>query len=54
MAHYKIIQKLLIQRGLPFFTTGKTIIWHLPNNTWSEYIRVALQEMGYEVISLKK
>jgi hypothetical protein len=57
MADYKIIQKLLGQKCLPFFTfyikgdkPVKAVIRHLPNNTSSENISVALQELGYEVI----
>jgi hypothetical protein len=61
MADYKAIQNLSSQKGLPFstvYTEGgkpvKTVIGHLPNNTSSEGIAVALQEMGYEVISVKQ
>jgi hypothetical protein len=61
MADCKIIQKFLSQRGLPFFTfytkgdkPVKAVIKHLPNNTLSEDITVALKELGYEVISVKQ
>jgi hypothetical protein len=61
MADYKTIQNLLSQKGLPFFTlytkgdkAVKAVISHLPNNTSSEDITVALQELGYEVISDKQ
>jgi hypothetical protein len=61
MADCKTIQNLLSQKGLPFFTfytkgdkPVKAAIRHLPNNTSSEDIRVALQELGYEVISVKQ
>jgi hypothetical protein len=60
-ADYKTIQNLLGQKGLPFFTfctkgdkPVKAVIMHLPNNTSCEDIRVALQELGYEVISVKQ
>jgi hypothetical protein len=61
VAGYKAIQNLLRQRGLPFltfYTKGdkmvKAVIRHVPNNTSSEDIIVALQELGYEVISVKQ
>jgi acyl-CoA synthetase (NDP forming) len=61
MAGYKTIQNLLSQKGLPFFTfytkgnkPVKAVMKHLPNNTSSEDITVALQELGYEVISVKQ
>jgi hypothetical protein len=61
MAHYKAIQKFLSQKGLPFFTfytkgdkPQKAVIRHLPNNTSSEDITVAVQELGYVVISVKQ
>jgi hypothetical protein len=61
MADYKTTQNILSQKGLPFFTfytkgdkLVKAVIRHFPNNTWSEDIRVALQELGYEVISVKQ
>jgi hypothetical protein len=61
MGDYKTIQNLLSQKGLPFFTfytkgnkPVKAVIRHLPNNTSSEDITVALQELGYEVISVKQ
>jgi hypothetical protein len=61
MAGYKVIQNLLSQKGLPFFTfytrgekPVKALIRHLPINTSSEDITVALQELGYEVISVKQ
>jgi hypothetical protein len=60
-ADYKTIQKLLSQKGLPFFTfytkrdkPVRARIRHLPNNTSSEDITVTLQELGYEIISVKK
>jgi hypothetical protein len=60
MVDYKATQNLLVQKGLPFTfcTKGnkpvKAVIRHLPNNTSSEDITVALQELGYEVISVKQ
>jgi hypothetical protein len=61
MADYKTIQNLISQKGLPFFTfytkgekSVKAVIRHLPINTSSEDITVALQELGYEVISVKQ
>jgi hypothetical protein len=61
MANYKAMQNHLSQKGLPFFTfytkggkPVKAVNRHLPNNTSSEDIRVTLQELGYEVISVKQ
>jgi hypothetical protein len=61
MTDYKPIQNLLSQKDLPFFTfyikgdkPVNAVIRHLPNNTSSEDITVALQELGYEVISVKQ
>jgi hypothetical protein len=61
MAGYKTIQKLLSTKGLPvftFYTNGdkpvKAVIRHLTNNSSSEDITVALQELDYEVISVKQ
>jgi hypothetical protein len=61
MADYKTVQNLLSQKGLPFFTfytrgdkPVKAVIRHLPINTSSEDITVVLQELGYEVISVKQ
>jgi hypothetical protein len=61
MADHKATQNLLSQKGLPFFafyTEGdkpvKAAIRHLPSNTSSEDITVALQELEYEVISVKQ
>jgi hypothetical protein len=61
MADCKTIQNLLSQKGLPFFafyTKGdkpvKAVIRHLSNNTSSEDITVDLQELGYEVYSVKQ
>jgi hypothetical protein len=61
MADYKTTQNLLSQKGFPFFTfytkgdkAVKAVIRHLPNNNSSEDITVALQEMAYEVISVKQ
>jgi hypothetical protein len=61
VADYKTIQNLLSQKGIPFFTLYtkgdkpvKAVIRHLPNNTSSEDITVALQESGYEVICVKQ
>jgi hypothetical protein len=61
MADYKTILNLLSQKGLPFFTfctkgdkPVNSVIWHLPSNTSSEDIRVALHEFSYEVISVKQ
>jgi hypothetical protein len=61
MSDYKTIQNLLSQKGLPFFTfctkgnkSVNAVIRHLPNNTSSEDITVALQELGCEVISVKQ
>jgi hypothetical protein len=61
MADYKTIQNLLSHKGLPVFTLYtkgdqpvKAVIRHLPNNISSEVITVALQELGYEVISFKQ
>jgi hypothetical protein len=34
--------------------TSKTVIRHLPSNTSSESITVSLQELGYDVISVKQ
>jgi hypothetical protein len=60
MAAHKAIQNLLIQKGLTFFNFYrkgdkpiKAVIRHLSNNTSFEDIRVAFQELGYEVISVK-
>jgi hypothetical protein len=57
----KTIQNLLSQKGLPFFTfytigdkPVKAVIRHFSNNTSSEDITVDLQEMGYEVFSVKE
>jgi hypothetical protein len=61
MADYKDIQNLSSQKSLPFFTfytkgnkPVKAVIRHSPNNTSSEDITLALQELGYEVISVKR
>jgi hypothetical protein len=61
MTDYKAIQNLLSHKGLPrfiFYTKGekpvKAVIRHMPNNTSSEDITVALQELGYEVFSVKQ
>jgi hypothetical protein len=61
MADYKATQNLLSQKNLPvftFYTKGdkpvKAVIRHLPSNTLSEDITVALQKLGYEVISVKQ
>jgi hypothetical protein len=62
VADYKAIQNLLSQKGLlPFFTFYtkgdkmiKAVIRHLPNNSSSEDITVALQVLGYEVICVKQ
>jgi hypothetical protein len=61
MADYKTIQNLLSQKGLPFFTfytkgdkPVKAVIRHLSNNTSSEGVTVALQELGCEVISVER
>jgi hypothetical protein len=61
VADYETIQNLLSQKGLPFFsfyTKGdkpvKAVIRHLPNNTSSEDITVPVQDLGYEVISVKQ
>jgi hypothetical protein len=61
MADYKATQNLSGQKGLPFFTfyikgdkPVKAVIRRLPNNNLSEDITVALQELGYEVVSVKQ
>jgi hypothetical protein len=61
MADYKATQNLLSQKGLPFFTyytngnkPVNAVIRHLHSNTSSEDITVALQELGYEIISVKQ
>ncbi|PNF27753.1 hypothetical protein B7P43_G12787, partial [Cryptotermes secundus] len=61
MADYKATQNLLNQKGLSFFTfytkgdnPVNAVIRHLPSNTSSEDITVALQELAYEVISVKQ
>jgi hypothetical protein len=61
VADYKAVRNHLSQKCVPFFsfyTKGdkpvKAVIRHLPNHTSSEDITVALQELGYEVISVKK
>jgi hypothetical protein len=61
LADYKTIQTLLSNQGLHYFTFYtksdkpiKAVISHLPTNTSSEDITVALQELGYEVISFKQ
>jgi hypothetical protein len=60
MADYKAIQNLLSQKGPPFFTfytkgdkPVKAVKRHLHSNTSSEDITVALQELDYEVISVR-
>jgi hypothetical protein len=57
----KATQNLLSQKGLPFFTfytigdkPVKLVIRHLPSNTSSEAMTMALQKLGYEVISFKQ
>jgi hypothetical protein len=61
MADYKTMQNLLSQKGLLFFTfytkgdkPVKALIRHLPNNTSSEDITLAFQELCYEVIGVKQ
>jgi hypothetical protein len=61
MADYKAIQNLSRQKDLQFFTfytkgarAVKSVIRHLPSNTSSEDITVALKELGYEAISVKQ
>jgi hypothetical protein len=61
MTDYKATQNLLSQKNLPFYTfytkgdkQVKAVISHLPSNTSSEDITVALQELGYEAISVKQ
>jgi hypothetical protein len=61
LADYKAIQTLLSNQGLNYFTFYiksdkpiKAVVIHLPTNTSSEDITVALQELGYEVISVKQ
>jgi hypothetical protein len=61
MADYKVIQTLLTNYGLPYFTfytksdkSIKAVTRHLPSNISSEDLTVAFLELGYEVISGKQ
>jgi hypothetical protein len=61
MTDYKATQNLLSKKGLPFLTfytirdkPVKLVFRSLPSNNSSEDITVALQELGYEVISVKQ
>jgi hypothetical protein len=61
MADYRLIQTSLANKGYPYFTFYtkaekpiKAVVRHLPTNTSSEYITVALQELGYEIISVRQ
>jgi hypothetical protein len=61
MVDYNAIQKFFIEKNLHFFTfytkadkPVKAVIRHLPGNTSEEDIAVALQEMDYDVISVKQ
>jgi hypothetical protein len=61
MDDYRAIQTFLANKGHPYFLFYtktekpiKAVIRHLPSNTSSEDITVALQELGYEVISVRQ
>jgi hypothetical protein len=61
MVDYNAIQEFRTEKNLHFFTfytkadkPVKAIIRHLPGNIYSENITVALQEIDYDVASVKQ